>query len=73
MPVVKVWTSLSQEEYQRFRQRAQQRNMKDYELAQEDHIFCNHLSAETIRKQSVMLRLQKFLEWVWNDMQPNTF
>ena len=70
MPVVKVWTSLPQEEHKRFKERAQQRNIKEYKLAQEDIIFCNHLSAETIRKQNIMVRLQKFLDWVYYDMQP---
>jgi len=68
MPTVKIQTALSSKDYRRFREKAQQLNMTEYELAQEAiRIFLNDF--ENSMKKSVLLRFQEFLDWIDYDIK----
>jgi len=68
MPVVKVWTSLPVEEYQKFKEKAEQMRMKPYELAQY-YILIGINESEKSLKKILVYKLQKAIEYLWEDLK----
>lgn len=61
MPVIKIQTAIPQEEYKKFKRKAEQLKLKDYALAQEAIIvFINEPSKAQVRR--ALYKLVKLFE-----------